>query len=146
LPIGPDVQSPISSRSLRRKASRPIKEPGFRLRASDAVDRTKKDGQFKAKSNFCSEGCYFATRSDTKYTEHRQGQRRARAAVSKVFDIPPGAVVHHEDKNQDHNDLANLKVFAAQSDHLRFHHRVNPAKPIWDGEQYLAGLELPIAA
>ncbi len=30
-------------------------------------------------------------------------------------------VVHHEDENRHNNDPSNLRVFASQGDHLRYH-------------------------
>ncbi len=67
------------------------------------------------------------------YIENRQGGRIGRAVVSEHFDLEPGHIVHHEDKNQLNNDVRNLRVFVSQSDHIRYHRGVEWIEPVWDG-------------
>ncbi len=86
----------------------------------------------KTRRAFCSNACYFAARHNPNFVISRSGAMRARVIVSAYFDLLPAHVVHHEDSNQRNNDLANLRVFASQSDHLRFHHGAD-VRPIWDG-------------
>lgn len=74
----------------------------------------------------------------TEYKLNRQGQQMAREAVSTYFDLPKGAVVHHEDADNMNNAIENLLVFASQSDHLKWHHGVNKVSPIWDGKEHRA--------
>lgn len=87
---------------------------------------------------FCSQDCYTAwlvagagTRQGP-YLANRHGMRVARHKVSEVFDLQPGHIVHHEDRNNLNNDLRNLKVFSCQGDHIRYH-RGFDVLPIWDG-------------
>ena len=80
----------------------------------------------------CSNDCYILRRSSPEYMPWRQGTRLARALVSQYFPLRPEHIVHHEDKNQRHNQLENLRVFANQSDHLKYHHG-RAVEPIWDG-------------
>lgn len=93
--------------------------------------RTPRNKRFKRA--FCSPECYYSVRRTIKYKPWRQGQRRARAIVSKYFDLRPEYVVHHEDKDNANNDLINLRVFASQADHMAYHHGVTKVVPIWDG-------------
>ena len=86
---------------------------------------------------FCSVECYYAyleAGQNGSYHYSRQGQRIARMKVSELFDLQPGHIVHHEDRNTLNNELWNLRVFATQGDHVRYH-RLGPdyATPIWDG-------------
>ncbi len=54
--------------------------------------------------------------------------------VSKAFDLLPGQVVHHEDRNCNNNSLGNLKVFANQGDHIRYHRLgAEYSRPAWEG-------------
>lgn len=62
----------------------------------------------------------------------RQGLRIAKKVVSEYFFVSPGMVVHHEDRNQNNNDISNLRVFASQGDHTRYH-RGYPANCVFDG-------------
>lgn len=62
----------------------------------------------------------------------RKGQKLARSIVSQYFSLQKGHVVHHEDRNDLNNDLKNLRVFANQGDHVRYH-RDCDVQPIWDG-------------
>ena len=87
---------------------------------------------------FCSTECYFAWLDaggpgrSGRYKDSRHGCRVARAKVSQFFELKPGHVVHHIDRNDLNNDISNLAVFASQADHMR-HHRDIPVAPIWDG-------------
>ena len=89
-------------------------------------------------NQFCDYACYTAYlqagNGKGAYTPSRQGQRLARAAVSKLFELLPGHIVHHEDRNCYHNSPSNLKVFRNQGDHIRYH-RLGKGyvQPIWEG-------------
>jgi len=112
------------------------------------------------RNHFCSTDCYTSFLDAGKTSspnERRRGQRRARAVVSQHFDVLPGHTVHHEDSNPLNNMLSNLRVFATQGDHIKYHHsmrdqRHNPITserrdtqdrysmfptitPIWDGSK-----------
>jgi predicted RNA-binding Zn-ribbon protein involved in translation (DUF1610 family) len=87
----------------------------------------------KSANKYCTDACYFAARATTNYKPNYQGQRIGRKVVSGYFVLPPGSIVHHEDGDNLNNDPFNLRVFASQSDHLKYHHGVNPVTPIWDG-------------
>ena len=89
----------------------------------------------KSKHLFCSEACYFAFLKAGRggvYVGSRKGQRLARSAVSSYFTLEDGHVVHHEDRNSLNNNLDNLRVFATNGDHVRYH-RGFEVSPIWDG-------------
>ena len=91
---------------------------------------------------FCSKDCYHAwldrgAKVGNRYEEYRVGRTEARALVSRYIDLLPGYIVHHEDRNQHNNAIANLKVFASSGDHTRYH-RGFRVPIIWDGE----GVEL----
>jgi len=86
---------------------------------------------------FCSYECYYAFLQAGRggvYAESRQGQRLGRYVVSQYFDLLPGNIVHHEDRNTCNNLPHNLKVFRNQGDHVRYH-RGFDIKPIWDGNE-----------
>ena len=103
------------------------------------------------KNHFCNMTCYqsFLTAGASHLTdnERRKGGRRARAIVSQYFDLQPGHVVHHEDGFPLNNQLWNLRVFATNGDHIRYHHQARDfynktiteptpvinIEPIWDG-------------
>lgn len=89
---------------------------------------------------FCDQECYYAyiesVQPGGNYAQYRHGQRLARAFVSRFFDLQPEHVVHHEDRDNRNNDKANLRVFANQGDHIRYHRWSKDGieiKPIWDG-------------
>lgn len=84
------------------------------------------------KRNFCTPECFQSLRQQRPYVQDRQGQRIARATVSKYYTLAAEHVVHHEDGDNRNNAIANLKVFASQSDHLAYHHG-SPIAPLWDG-------------
>ena len=89
----------------------------------------------KALHVFCSEECYHAFLKAGRggaYIQSRHGQRIAREIVSRHFDLLEGHVVHHEDRNCLNNIVVNLKVFACQGDHIRYH-RGFEVVPVWDG-------------
>jgi len=99
-------------------------------------DRTK--GRIRSqKYHFCSIDCYysFMHQIGINYKPNRHGQRVGRAKVSEFFELLPGMVVHHEDGNNMNNQIENLKVFANNGDHTRYHRWVNKAEPIWDGSK-----------
>ena len=86
---------------------------------------------------FCSQLCYYAwleASQHGKYSYWRHGQRIARAKITEVFDLQPGHIVHHLDRNCYNNMLSNLMVFANQGDHCRYH-RLGPdsVTPLWGG-------------
>jgi len=86
---------------------------------------------------FCSPECYYAfleAGNGHPFIENRQGGRMARKIVAKLFDLQPGQVVHHEDRNQYNNDPLNLRVFRNSGDHVRYH-RGCGGEPIWDGSK-----------
>jgi hypothetical protein len=62
----------------------------------------------------------------------RNQGRIGSAVVSKYFDLQPGHVVHHEDRNDFNNHPSNLRVFANNGDHVR-HHRGFIVPILWDG-------------
>lgn len=88
---------------------------------------------------FCCQECYYAFlegRQQGEYNGNRQGQRVARAIVSNYFKLLPGHIVHHEDRNTRNNSVKNLKVFANQGDHIRYHRWSKDGidvRPVWDG-------------
>jgi len=89
----------------------------------------------KQLNHSCDDACYSAflkAGNGNPYIQSRQGQRIARKKVSELFDLQPGNIVHHEDRNTLNNMLNNLKVFRNQGDHIR-HHRGFTVTPIWDG-------------
>jgi len=67
-----------------------------------------------------------------KYKPNRQGQRTGRMKVGKYFDLKTGNIVHHEDRDTLYN---NLRVFASQGDHIKYHRGVDKPEPIWDGSK-----------
>ncbi len=101
------------------------------------------------KNHFCNMACYQsylnAGASHLTSIENRKGSRRARAIVKQHFDLQPGHIVHHEDKFSLNNQLWNLRVFANQGDHIRYHHQVRDlehndsstiiVEPIWNGAE-----------
>jgi len=90
----------------------------------------------KAKHHFCSEACYYVWLkhgNGNPLIIHRQSSRIAREIVERHINLMPGQIVHHEDRNQWNNDIDNLKVFANQGDHIRYH-RDYLVLPIWDGK------------
>jgi hypothetical protein len=91
----------------------------------------------KQKNHFCNYECYFAfleAGNDNIYIQNRQGQRIGRRIVSCFFELSDTHIVHHEDRNTLNNLPYNLKVFACQGDHIRYH-RGFEIDPIWDGSK-----------
>jgi hypothetical protein len=84
------------------------------------------------RKHHCSEACYMLTIANPSYNPNRQGQRMARKVISKLFDLKPQHVVHHEDSDTTNNSPSNLAVFATQADHMSYE-RGGDAKPIWRG-------------
>lgn len=99
---------------------------------------------------FCDMNCYQsfleAGTSHLTPTEQRRGNRRAKAIVKQYFDLQPEHIVHHEDQFPLNNQLWNLRVFANQGDHIRYHHRMRDleynkdssimiVEPIWNGAE-----------
>lgn len=82
----------------------------------------------------CSKACYYASRSNPSFQESRSGGKRSRYRVAHHFELKNGHVVHHEDQNQNNDELLNLRVFASQSDHLKYHHG-KAIVPLWDGRR-----------
>lgn len=78
----------------------------------------------KQLNHFCNEDCYYAflDAGKTSYVSNRHSQRVARSIVSKYFDLKEENVIHHENRDCLDNRLLNLKVFATQGDHMRYHH------------------------
>ena len=94
--------------------------------------------QVRVRNNlFCSSKCYYEfVNRDGEYSYSRQGQRLGRKVVSRYHLLSPEEIVHHEDKNCKNNTLGNLRVFASQSDHIRYH-RGFDIKPVWSGVDIL---------
>lgn len=88
----------------------------------------------KTRTPTCSPGCYRARRRNPATVLWRQGQRIARAKVRKHFPLAAVHVVHHADNNNRNNTIANLWVFASQSDHMKFHHGGH-VQPLWRGDK-----------
>ena len=89
----------------------------------NTLERTRK--RIKTQRNhFCSTDCYssFLSVGKSIYVQNRHSQRMARRIVAKLFQLEPEYIVHHEDRNNYNNHPSNLKVFANQGDHLRYHH------------------------
>jgi len=86
---------------------------------------------------FCDYECYEAylqAGNGNEYKPNRKGQRIARKVVSEFYDLQPGQVVHHEDRDCLNNKVGNLSVFNNQGDHVRYHRLgVNYARPVWSG-------------
>jgi hypothetical protein len=75
-------------------------------------------------NHFCSTDCYYAflaAGNGFPYLQNRHGQMQARSIVSQYFSLQEDHVVHHEDRNTLNNRLDNLKVFACNGDHVRYH-------------------------
>jgi len=91
-------------------------------------------------NHFCNYDCYFAYleagNGMGEYVSNRHGQRIARTVVSQHFELQQNHIVHHEDRNALNNRIDNLRVFANQGDHVRYH-RFGPGyvMPIWDGSK-----------
>ena len=98
--------------------------------------RHKSQLRLRHRHRFCSRECYFAYVNSFKageYKQWRHGQRIARKIVSRYREFLPGEVIHHEDKDDSHNILANLRVFKNQSDHLKYHRGDTDIVPVWSG-------------
>lgn len=99
------------------------------------VFRQTKKRLRKSNRHFCSNDCRcdWLNEIGMGYNPNRYGQRLGRSKVSMYFDIPEGAVVHHEDKNCLNNRWENLKVFRDQGEHVKYHRGIQGIEPIWDG-------------
>ena len=78
----------------------------------------------QTKQPFCTERCYWTwleRGNGNTYIDKSNGRKKAGGLVSKYFNLVPGYIVHHEDRDQGNNNLDNLKVFACAGDHLRYH-------------------------
>ena len=89
-------------------------------------------------NHFCNIDCYYlflqAGNDNGEYIQNRHAQRLARLAISKVYDLKEGNVVHHIDRNCMNNSIYNLMVFKNQGDHIRFHRLGRDyATPVFDG-------------
>jgi len=85
--------------------------------------------------HYCSNECYYASRSNPNYYQWRHGSRIARIIISQYYPIQPEHVVHHIDGDERNNDRDNLLLFASHSDHMKHHHGKNHVEPIWDGRK-----------
>ena len=86
-------------------------------------------------NNFCSPDCYhafLAAGNGSPYIYSRHGQRIGRTIISQYFQLQEGHISHHENRNNLDNRPVNLRVFACQGDHVRYH-RGFDVDPIWDG-------------
>jgi len=90
----------------------------------------------KAKYCYCTFDCYMEYIRETgqSYVKNRGGQRRARSAVGRHFELKENMIVHHENKDTLDNRLTNLRVFSDHSEHMRYH-RSGEAIPLWDGRE-----------
>jgi len=91
----------------------------------------------KTKQPFCSERCYWSwleKGNGNTFIDNRRGRSRARVLVSKYFSLGPGNIVHHEDRDSTNNELSNLRVFACNGDHVRYH-RGFRVPILFDGSQ-----------
>ena len=82
-------------------------------------------GHYRKHSNhYCSLECYLSDRKNEHYQPHRNGQRHARAIMTKHIGRPllKGEVVHHIDGNCNNNTIDNLMFFPSHSAHIRHHH------------------------
>lgn len=70
---------------------------------------------------YCGAQCYYAAIHNPDFVEWRHGTRVARDIISQHIDIPDGAIAHHKDGDERNNDVANLMLFANQSDHMTWH-------------------------
>ncbi len=77
-------------------------------------------------NNFCSQECHTKYLSNGSYVGWRQGQRIAREIMSKKLGRPlaEGEVVHHIDCDDTNNDPENLMLFASNSEHMAYHHKL----------------------
>ena len=86
---------------------------------------------------YCCADHYYASRHNPGYVRSQYRMRLARAVVAQHFKLLPEYVVHHEDGDNHHNDLDNLRVFASQEDHLKYHHAKRTGEyaplPLWSG-------------
>ena len=86
----------------------------------------------RSEQSYCNSRCYGAAWSSPGSFEWRHGTRLARAIVEKYYPLTSEMVVDHKNGDERNNDLANLRVFANQSDHMRSHHG-HHVLPLWDG-------------
>ena len=92
------------------------------------------------KRSFCDAACYYAWLDrlacrGMPYVDSRAGRKNGRELMKQMYDLEPGHVVHHEDRNSLNNDPRNLKVFACAGDHIRYH-RGFRVPILWDGAEY----------
>lgn len=92
----------------------------------------------KTTRQFCDQLCYGTWLRNflgVNFVEDRNGGRIGRSKVSEHFDLQPEHIVHHEDRNQGNNELYNLRVFANQSDHMRYHRNgYSSVAFLWSGD------------
>jgi len=87
------------------------------------IERTRKRVR-KQRNHFCDRECYdtYLSAGARDGSNNRQAQKIGRSVVSRYFDLQPTHIVHHENHNQFDNRPMNLRVFANQGDHIRYHH------------------------
>ena len=102
------------------------------LTCGETVVRDRSRARVTSRS-FCSPECYGITRANPDFVSWRQGSRIARVIVREYYSLIDTDIVHHRDSNQRNNKVSNLIVFASQSDHLKWHHKINKVEPLWDG-------------
>jgi len=122
------------------------------------IERTRKRVR-KQLNHFCNADCYsaFLDAGKTSYSKSGNSSRLARNIVAQWFDLKSEHIVHHEDRNRFNNAQYNIKVFANQGDHIKYHHQkrdeyhnkitdkyreshirqnnLSPVEPIWDGSK-----------
>jgi len=101
------------------------------VQCGNPIDRTRARFRITERS-FCSKPCYYLARESPNLVISRWGGIQARQLVNQHFPLQTGYIVHHEDRDECNNALGNLRVFASQSDHGRYHHG-KFVIPLWDG-------------
>ena len=86
----------------------------------------------RARNSFCCEAHYFLFLNNPAYQRSVWGTKLARRKVTEHFQLQEGNIVHHQDGNDNNNELTNLWVFATSGEHTSYH-RGGGAQPIWRG-------------
>ena len=112
------------------------------LNCGNKMDVTSALGR---KKKYCSLKCYYEWVKDGEYRPWRHGQRIAREIlrpyVHRLFGKNQDFVSHHEDGDDTHNELRNMKAFPDQSNHLAYHRHHRIACILIDGNTLQNWLE-----